>query len=68
VCHLKLSYPDPNKDFVCFGEANCVPTDNFCRATGRKLALTRALKQADFDYDARKAIWAAYWGISNGTV
>jgi len=30
-----------------WGVARCTPTDNFCRATGRKLALKRALFQLD---------------------
>lgn len=33
----------------------------FCKATGRRIALTKALKAAGFDRDTRRAVWAEYW-------
>ena len=41
------------------GTAKCCPSDQFCRATGRKLALTRAV--AELPKHVRKAIWEGYW-------
>lgn len=35
------------------------PNDNPCRSTGRKLSLTRAVK--DFDKEVRSEIWSAYF-------
>ena len=44
---------------VSSGLANCSRLDQFCRATGRKLALTRAV--AELPKHVRKAIWEGYW-------
>lgn len=41
------------------GYANCVPTDQFCKETGRKISLTRALYALD-DKQCRKTAWDAY--------
>jgi hypothetical protein len=38
----------------------CSLKDNFCRATGRVLALTRVLAKSFFSRDERRAIWDAY--------
>ncbi len=45
------------------GESKCSPLDNFIKAVGRKIALTRALMNADdpFAKADRTAIWDAYW-------
>jgi len=37
------------------GEAICQPTDNFCRKTGRKLSLERAL--IGFSKESKKLFW-----------
>jgi hypothetical protein len=42
-----------------YGIACCSSGDQFCRATGRKLALTRAV--AELPKHVRKAIWDGYW-------
>jgi len=47
-----------NKTFV--GAAFCNPKDNFCRATGRKLSLARAMKNAQLPKEARTVIWEIY--------
>jgi hypothetical protein len=52
----RVIFPDNNAEFE--GEAVCHPCDNFCKSTGRKLALTKAMK--DFDRSLRTAIWAEY--------
>ena len=40
------------------GHAKCSLQDNFCRRTGRKLALERALRKHKFDKADRAALWA----------
>lgn len=37
------------------------PNDNFCRATGRKVALRKLLKALDVPRDTRRRVWEAYW-------
>lgn len=58
-----------------FGAARCSPSDNFCRSTGRKLALKRALLQlscflqSEFGYKPaalyalRKNAWEQYFNV-----
>lgn len=41
------------------GEATCAHIDNFCRSTGRKVALSRAMKSVD--KALRKGIWDGYF-------
>ena len=42
------------------GLAACSPQDNFNRAVGRKIALSRAVQRA-FPREQRRAFWVAYW-------
>ncbi len=48
----------PDEHMIFNGEAICHPKDNYCKSTGRKLALTVAMKS--FDRDLRKTIWQEY--------
>lgn len=41
------------------GRSHCHPTDNFCKETGRKIALERAV--ARLDKDTRREIWRLYF-------
>lgn len=43
-----------------YGAAACIPEDQFVKETGRKLALTRAIKH--FTREVRGLIWQAYHG------
>jgi hypothetical protein len=44
--------------------ARCHPWyDQFSKATGRKLALTRALKNFGLSKDERRVVWEKYWEI-----
>ncbi len=45
---------------TCQGEASLHPKDAYCKETGRKLALKRALKVGGFSREQRKLFWAAY--------
>lgn len=42
------------------GVAFCHPNDQFVRATGRKIALGRALRAMELDKPTRTRIWADY--------
>lgn len=49
--------------------AICSASDNFCKETGRKVALRRMLDRVGWDRDARRAVWQAYWrerGVKRG--
>jgi hypothetical protein len=41
------------------GMTLCSPSDQFCRAAGRKIALQRAL--VEYDRATRAAFWREYW-------
>lgn len=41
--------------------ALCSPQDQFCKETGRKLALQRLLSEVFQDRDKRKLVWQAYF-------
>jgi hypothetical protein len=43
---------------VFTGEAHCADSDQFCRATGRKVSLKRAISH--LPRETRRAIWQAY--------
>lgn len=49
------------------GVSSCAPGDNFCKETGRKIALTRALDDciAGVDKSFRRAAWKAYFNRKN---
>jgi len=47
------------------GFSVCAPGDNFNKGTGRKIALTRALDDAELNRAARAEVWDLYltkWG------
>lgn len=48
-----------NEKEVGHGMAVCNPVDNFCRATGRKRAMTIAL--SSLTKELRTAVWEEYW-------
>jgi hypothetical protein len=48
-----------NTDPSSTGVAKCAATDNFCRATGRIIALTRALQP--LPRSLRAQLWASYF-------
>lgn len=47
------------------GTAVCNPKDQYVRATGRKVALGRALRSLDLDWETRARIWSEYLRPSN---
>ena len=50
-----------------YGLALCSWSDNFCRKTGRKLSLQRALLNSDFTEQQRQQVWEQVLAI-NGLV
>jgi hypothetical protein len=61
ICRIAYIGDDgrPEKPFA-MATVVCSLKDNFCRATGRVLALTRALSKSFFGRGDRAAIWDAY--------
>lgn len=59
LCEIFRFHDDAgaHAEFLGEGWARCASTDNFCKATGRKLSLTRALEDTHFDREERKAVW-----------
>ena len=53
ICQLV----DKDNKVVTSGIAKAFHKDNFCKATGRKLSLTRALKKSNFNKLERTAVW-----------
>ena len=51
---------------VGHGEASCYHTDTFCKDTGRKISLAKAMKNAMLSKDKRKALWEAYRNTKKG--
>lgn len=59
VCQI-VDASDKNKRTVLTGgSARLAPGDTFVKEEGRKIALRRAIK--DFDRQARREIWQAYF-------
>lgn len=50
-------------DFIVLGSgvACCSSNDQFCKETGRKLALSRVLLDVFQDCDTRRLVWQAYF-------
>jgi hypothetical protein len=46
---------------VIEGQAFCHENDQFCKATGRRLAFTRALQNGGFSQPERKEFWEQYF-------
>lgn len=48
------------KGMIYQGTARCSKDDNFCRETGRKTSLTKALNKSNLSKIQRKNIWNSY--------
>lgn len=51
----------PGVQFVDMAVLN--PKDTFCKSTGRKVALAKAMKLAQLDKATRTALWKSYFKI-----
>jgi hypothetical protein len=58
-CVLMYSYDDTRVERF-WGRAYCCEQDRFEKETGRKIALTRALKMGEFTRETRRLFWDAY--------
>ena len=58
ICFITVSENHPE---VAVGAALCSSKDNFCRATGRKISLGRALLKAFPNKEDRRYIWEQYF-------
>lgn len=62
TCFVKV-FVDGNETIGNFaGAAYCAKGDKFDKATGRKIALTRALLPDVFPKDVRTQVWGVYHG------
>ena len=57
LCQIKNTITDND---VSFGFALCSEKDRFCRDTGRKLSLARAMKSAGLSKEERAELWNVY--------
>ncbi|TVM02852.1 MAG: hypothetical protein CV087_08325 [Candidatus Brocadia sp. WS118] len=59
----KSELSSPASDFIVAGAgiAHCSLKDQFCKETGRKLALSRVLLDVFQDCGIRKLVWDAYF-------
>jgi hypothetical protein len=48
------------------GVARCATNDCFCKETGRKLSLARAMKNANLPKEERRVIWEIYRNMKLG--
>lgn len=61
VCIIKyVPGGDESHVLIAEGVALCSEQDTFCRTTGRKVSLARALKNANFSKKSRKTVWDLY--------
>lgn len=56
--HTKCTLTVGEEEYV--GKAFLALGDNYCKETGRRLSLMRAMKKAGFNKEQRTAVWEAY--------
>ena len=65
TCFIYLLQDNGNKQLIGYGVSKCqTEHDNFCKETGRKLALTRALDNAIYTGEIREfrtLAWKSYF-------
>ena len=62
----RTALPRCSKIGAVEGIARCSVRDRFVRATGRKIALARAMKAQGIPRVERRVLWAVYFGRING--
>jgi hypothetical protein len=65
ACTVALHNSDLGKVAEVEGVAVCARRDNFHKATGRKVALTKALGRSALRKAERAAIWKGYFEVVN---
>lgn len=66
ICNVfQLTNPeDKTGKLIGEGEAICHTNDQLRKASGRKIALARALENSGMDRDLRTRVWTQYLGTS----
>jgi len=64
--HTYCDIVGDNDVLISSGVATCSRRDHFCRETGRKLSLARALKNAQISKEERKLFWEKYRNMKKG--
>lgn len=59
-CEIFVEESDGGRTLVTDGLAICSPFDHFCKETGRKVSLTKALQKAFAHRETRKVFWEEY--------
>ena len=60
-CDIYYGHDTTDKTMLfATGDARCQAHDHFCKETGRKLSLARALKNANLPKEERTTIWEIY--------
>lgn len=66
---IKWRYAEPmtacfitngNGSFIAGSRCVCAKNDHFCRDTGRKLSLARAMKESNMPKEERRVVWEIY--------
>ena len=60
TCDIHYEKEDNVRTYCGVGVAGCSWDDNFCRDTGRKISLKRALRDAGISSSLRRKIWEEY--------
>ncbi len=66
VTHAYVEYDEGGTAFKTSGRAWCLKPDNFCKATGLRIALERALRDTTLTKTERAAIWNKLWNGKYG--
>jgi hypothetical protein len=56
----RLFSKDIKTKIIGIGTAHCCLKDNFCKENGRKLSLSRVMKEIGLSKDQRKLVWEEY--------
>ena len=62
TCRIIQVMPGGTEVVISEVSLNVYHKDRFCKETGRKYSLTRALGNAGFNKEQRTAFWEAYFG------
>lgn len=61
LTEVVLSYDEDFRRVSLTGRSYCLKPDNFCKTTGLRIALTRALQHSTLTKTERTAIWKKLW-------
>lgn len=64
-CSIEELLPGKERRFEAAGQAFCSPKDQFCKETGRKVSLMKALR--GWERPERRLVWEAYWKMKGGS-